>query len=1169
MKEKGKTPIKFHVFVMIALLSFLGVSCIPQAPVTLSTIPKSSTHKTTLTSKSTKQSFQRPSFAELKKQSKGSFRTKAVVTTASGAIRRIFDNPVYSVSSPVGMSGPLNDEIFVNVGDVFDVTAIINANPGPITDLNPLTLSTPGIVNMNSSTVAAAGTTANMTALTIGTTTLTFSNAYYGMYFQVHITVGPGGGPPPPATIEFQAAAYFAGEGAGTMAVTLARGGNTTPAVSATVSFADILATGGAALPADYNNAPIVVNFAGGVTSQTINVPIFDDLAVEPTETFTMTLGGYSAGAQAGTVTSAQGNIVDDDVVANADISFADPIYVPVYTWGENNSTFNVEVIRTGSSASAVSADITFTDGTATGGADYDNTVYTVNFPAGVTSVIANIPLTDDVMIEGSETFTMTLGNPSAGANIIAPSVAPATIVDDDFVAANDSITANANQITFGVPAAPNAVKYLEVLGPAAETNTVLIAPPPLPGAIPNRVAFWKGEGNGNDEDGTYPLTAFNGATFAPGISGQALSCDGVNDYFAINLGYNAAGALPQLTVSAWVNTNFSGGAWTNNWAILDFDRSEYFNFYIRADNGRVGFSTEPSVGGLHDMQGATAVNDGTWHHVAAVYDGTDKIIYVDGVEEARVVNPHGGNPLGNGTSRFGIICDGSEAAAFNGGRNNIYYQGLIDEMQYYDRAVTAAEMTAIYNEVAGGAPVGNQITLSVNAHDNPGAIVAGVTDYVWYFNTVAPYPGFLRYPAGAAGTPNNQVDMTVNMAGQQTVQLIAENLSTGLTDDITIQVQDTDPMVLGFGIQPAPAVNCAPALPSAVDINCNVTIGPGVHTFTGNFGDANADVLVPEPLQMAYQNVFGFGGQEGVADTGQNVYLSGFNGLLAGGTGVYGFSSSGGVTNKSYTAQLDFAGQTGGVPGGTLKMEIDTGSAQQRRLNWNITVTPYPPDMIHRWAAEGNANDSVGATNGTLIGGATAAGAPVASGTGVNSFTLDGANDYVNVPNAGDINTAGPWNEKTISLWFNATNSAARQMLYEQGGGSRGLSIYVEANQVFVNGWNIPNDDGGATTPWGNLFASTPIVDGVDNHVALVFDQPNGTLIGYLNGVQFATIPGAGRLFNHGGDIEIGRNGSTRYHDGTNNPSGNASSFQGRIDDVQLYNRALSPGAIQSIFAG
>lgn len=222
-------------------------------------------------------------------------------------------------------------------------------------------------------------------------------------------------------------------------------------------------------------------------------------------------------------------------------------------------------------------------------------------------------------------------------------------------------------------------------------------------------VAYWRlGEtagatmatdATGNGYDGTYrgaPLLGAPGALASD--SDAAVEFDGVDDYIALPMYYNTVGAIPQLTVTCWFRTDVTSAIWNDQWSFLDFDRSDYFNFYLRADTGVMGFSTTDSLNRIHDQYGTTSLNDGLWHFAAVVYDGTDKIIYVDGREEARASNPYGGNALGNGITRYGFIADGSEAATFDGDRNLLYYAGAIDEVSLHHLPLSALEISRLYS---------------------------------------------------------------------------------------------------------------------------------------------------------------------------------------------------------------------------------------------------------------------------------------------------------------------------------------------------------------------------------------------------------------------------------------------------------------------------------------
>jgi Ca2+-binding RTX toxin-like protein len=253
-----------------------------------------------------------------------------------------------------------------------------------------------------------------------------------------------------PGVLAFSQGNYSVNEnGTAVVAVTITRMGGSNGAVSTTVSLTD----GTATAPSDYGNNSIVVSFADGdTTSKTVTIPIVNDTLIEGNETVNLTLTNPTDGATLGTQKSAVLTIVDDDLVnlIPGVLSFANP----TYSLNESGETVGtVTINRTGGSDGAISTTILLNGGTATAGSDYNSNPITVNFASGETSKTVTIPIANDTLVEPTETFNLTLTNPTGGASIDSTkNTAIVSILDDDvqlsFSGANYSVNENGTAIS-------------------------------------------------------------------------------------------------------------------------------------------------------------------------------------------------------------------------------------------------------------------------------------------------------------------------------------------------------------------------------------------------------------------------------------------------------------------------------------------------------------------------------------------------------------------------------------------------------------------------------------------------------------------------------------------------------------------------------------------------
>jgi hypothetical protein len=197
-------------------------------------------------------------------------------------------------------------------------------------------------------------------------------------------------------------------------------------------------------------------------------------------------------------------------------------------------------------------------------------------------------------------------------------------------------------------------------------------------------------------------------------------------------------------------------------------------------------------------------------------------------------------------------------------------------------------------------------------------------------------------------------------------------------------------------------------------------------------------------------------------------------------------------------------------------------------------------------------AYDSAGNNDGTIYG------ATWTTGKLGDALSFDGNNDYVQIPNnqSQQIST----NQITVSAWINLianVGNTQRRIVCKQQMGVRSWGL-----EIFGNGYgnstgnqvNFHDSDG--TTTWYNCMSPTHLNTGQWYHV--VTTDNAGAIRIYLDG-QLDT------LSNHGYGIPSQINAPINIS--KTNPDF-VFFFKGLIDDVRIYNRALSAAEVAQLYA-
>ena len=210
--------------------------------------------------------------------------------------------------------------------------------------------------------------------------------------------------------LNFGSSGYTVNENTATAVITVVREGG-----GSGITTVEATATSGTALSGvDFTGVTNTLVWASGDRSpKSFMVPIIDDLAIEPSETVSLTLRNPTGFTTLGSNSVTTLTIVENDFGPGI-VGFE----TNAYFVAENALVGTVTLIRTNGSTGPVSVFIQTIDGTAKSGIDYFGTNGFVNFAEGQTNQIFRVSIIDDLAPEADETILLTLSNPGNGAGI-------------------------------------------------------------------------------------------------------------------------------------------------------------------------------------------------------------------------------------------------------------------------------------------------------------------------------------------------------------------------------------------------------------------------------------------------------------------------------------------------------------------------------------------------------------------------------------------------------------------------------------------------------------------------------------------------------------------------------------------------------------------------------
>ena len=661
--------------------------------------------------------------------------------------------------------------------------------------------------------------------------------------------------------------------------------------------------------------------------------------------------------------------------------------------------------------------------------------------------------------------------------------------------------------------------------------------------------------------------TLTNGPARAPGKVGQALNFDGSNDYVTMGDVLDFERTDP-FSISVWYKANFISP--TAQYRIIAKQNNagvyEGYGLQIRGD-----VTNDPFRFALNNNSGSNQIqvdwprpNNTNWHHVVLTYTGSSVASgmqgYVDGVAQTMTVVTDNLTATTLTTRPFNI------GSWDNGGSS--WFDGLIDEVRVYNRALSPDEIKRLYNMGA---------TTKFNVSKKQDAALDNGLVGLWTFDApdMAGVTAYDRSGNNNTGTLEGAITRASGRIGQG----ISKGAGTQVNAGSGTSLDNIQFLTVSMWLYPTSfPTTCGgdttiiTKVGWVLEFRCGAS---GQLEFTVNrASDTRRTASANSLLINAWQNVVVTFASSTVQfdDTDIHMYVNGeeisYSAALSGSGARVDDSASTLDIGGNDTASGDFAGRMDEVRvynrvlsadeikrlynmGATTKFNVS--KKQDAALNNGLVGlwTFDAPDMAGVAAYDRSGQNNTGTlTNGPMR----------QIGKIGQALNFDGVDDVVTLGTG-----IRPVLPVTISAWINPRAVTNKKGIFSTDRLSSSVhsGIYLstgiigaQGNLEVTYGSNTACDASGRQTKTG----STALPLNTWTHVvAVVRGAANISL--YLNGVDDSgSYTGTG-----GGLVYSGESGTIGElfdcFDGDNK------AFPGLIDEVRVYNRALSPDEIRRLY--
>jgi hypothetical protein len=160
-------------------------------------------------------------------------------------------------------------------------------------------------------------------------------------------------------------------------------------------------------------------------------------------------------------------------------------------------------------------------------------------------------------------------------------------------------------------------------------------------------------------------------------------------------------------------------------------------------------------------------------------------------------------------------------------------------------------------------------------------------------------------------------------------------------------------------------------------------------------------------------------------------------------------------------------------------------------------------------------------------------------------ALSFNGTSSRITVPDSASLDLSGAM---TLAAWVYPTAAMGdrRVVIVKERPGSNAYHLHASSGNAGKALTGI------FSTAWNRLWGASALPVNRWTHLAATYDGARQRL--FVNGVQVASRTQTGAIATSGSPLRIGADGARGEH------------FFGRIDEVRIYNRALSSSEVQTI---